>query len=635
MALAMTFTLSVSASAVTFSIPTQSMSTQDNVIKVTAARAGQIAPLILGCDLVGSSNLGASSGDYNKVNSILGVFGSDINANPDPYLWNYNYNLYAADNGKSTVTNATIAESQADGTPASTEAALNILTHRPNLILNQGAGTGTSTANSVYAGVIATLPENTDSDTTNDYAPSYYTCSISTLVYQCENLINLAKTVDTVCTQDNLKTRYDDPYVIATNYDKYVWGYYFYVQEQLAEKNIQKKSVAVVSKTTDSGATWTLPAEGTSVSQNKPNRLVEYVRDNTNLLNTTSETSAALADILKCDVVIANGNGDTLRAAAAAAGYQESQLPLIIDKLPTCLYGMIMQTHENALGIPYLQSIIYGSELGINPVYAAAYFYQNFFHITDNDALQETVNTLLGSADLPSGVTTDLSQYDPKAVESTIVSGINYACSNNLTRQDDTEAWTPDMSVGIGANSSPFTDLTADWYKDAVSYSYYQHLFKGVSGTEFAPDATMNRAMVVTVLYRLAGSPAVTNPSTFTDLTADWYKDAVAWAQDKGITNGTSETTFSPDKAVTRQEFVTLLANYSKIVIGEDTASTTDLSGYTDASEVASWATDSMKWAVGCGLIQGIKGDAGTALDPAGNATRAQAAVIFQRYLTA
>ena len=139
--------LTVSVHAASFSIPQQPMSTDDGVIKVTASRAGQIAPLILGCNLVGSSNLGASSDDYNKVSSILGVFGSDINASPDPYLYNHNYNFYAAENGLSLVENATIAEEQAEGSSASTEAILNILTHRPDLILNQAGGTGNPAAN--------------------------------------------------------------------------------------------------------------------------------------------------------------------------------------------------------------------------------------------------------------------------------------------------------------------------------------------------------------------------------------------------------------------------------------------------------------------------------------------------------
>ncbi len=454
--LSTTLVLSVSAAALaaTFSVPQEPLSTDDGVIKTTAARAGQIAPLILGCDLVGSSNLGASSGDYNRVNSILGVFGSDINENPDPYLYNYNYNLYAADNGLPTVENATIAEEQADGTPASTEAALNILTHRPDLILNQAPGTGNAEPGEVYADVIATLPENVDGDASNDYAPSFYTCSISTLVFQCENLINLAGVVNDVCAEKGLVTRYGDPYVVATDYDKFVWGYYFYVQKQIDEGAVAKKSAVVVSKTEDEGANWMLPALGTAVDQKKPNRLVEYVRDNTDTLNTTEETTAALADVLACDVVIANGNGQVLRDAAAAAGVAEEELPLIIDTLPTCLYGMVMQTHENALGIPFIQSVIYGDEIGLNPVYAAAYFYQSFFHITDNAALQETVSTLLETATLPQGVTTSLNLYDPLSVEEIVAEGIQYAVDNGLSRHDDTEAWNPDLTVGIGSGAS-------------------------------------------------------------------------------------------------------------------------------------------------------------------------------------
>lgn len=593
LAAALMLSLVLPASAASFTIPTAPMSTEDGVIKVTAARAGQIAPIILGCNLVGSSNLGASMNDYNKISSILGVFGSDINASPDPYLYNHNYNLYAADKGLPTVENAAIAESQADGTPATTEAALNILTHRPDLLLNQGAGTGSSTANKVYAEIIPTLPENTDEDTSNDYAPSYYTCSISTLVYQGENLINLANVINNVCEEEGLTTRYGDPYVIATNYNKYIWGYYFYIQKQLAEGVIAKKDVVVVSKTGDNGANWTLPAMGTNVSQTKPNRLVEYVRDNTNLLNTTSESTASISAILDCDVVIANGNGTTLRSAAAEAGYAESDLPLIIDTLPTCLYGMVMQTHENALGIPYLQSIIYGEELGLNPVYAAAYFYNNFFHITDDAALQETVSTLLGSATLPEGVTTALNQYDPEAVEEILVEGIEYAVVNGLKRHDDTKAWNPDLSVGIGSEET---------------------------------TATMTRAMLATILYQMAGTPAVDGETTFTDLTQDWYKDAVIWAQTSELINGVGNNKFAPDEICSFEQIVTVIARYAAKIDGKEIPVSGDLSAFADADAVSAWAVDSVAWAVSEGMITG------TQLNPNSNVTRAQADAMIELY---
>ena len=604
--------LTISVRAASFSIPQQPMSTDDGVIKVTASRAGQIAPLILGCNLVGSSNLGASSDDYNKVSSILGVFGSDINASPDPYLYNHNYNFYAAENGLSLVENATIAEEQAEGSSASTEAILNILTHRPDLILNQAGGTGNPAANEVYSNVIVTLPENVDEDAANDYAPSYYTCSISTLVYQCENLKNLADIVNSVCAEKGLTTRYDDPHVIATDYDKFVWGYYFYVQQQLAEGGIAKKTVAVVGNTEDEGANWTLPAIGTEVKQNKPNRLVEYVRDNTDTLNTTAETTAALADILACDVVIANRNGQVLRSAAAAAGVDEDDLPLIIDTLPTCLYGMIMQTHENALGIPYIQSIIYGDEIDLNPVYAAAYYYQNFFHITDEAALQETVSTLLEKATLPQGVTTSLNLYDPQAIEEIILSGITYAVSNGLKRHDDPNAWAPDMTVGIGAGTvieapeKTFTDVPENaWYAPAVKYAVSKGLMKGTGDDTFDPEGPVTRATVITVLYRIAGSPAVTGDCPFTDLTDNWYKAAVQWAYETGVTNGTSDTTFSPDKDITLEQLVTLFYRFENAA-GGDVSKSADLSAYPNADSIHSWAKDAVAWAAGMGVVNPV-----------------------------
>ena len=625
---AMLTSLAVTASAASFSIPTKPLSTDDNVIKTTAARAGQIAPLILGCDLVGSSNLGASSEDHNQVNSILGVFGSDINESPDPYLYNYSYNLYAADKGLPLVENAAVATDQAEGTPSDTENALRTLTHRPDLMLTQAPGTGSTAAHQTYIPLIPTLPENQDADPSNDFDPSYYTCSISTLVYQCDNLVNLSQVVNDVCDKKDLTTRYGDPYVIATNYDKFVWGHYFYVQKQLAEGKLEKKTTAVISKTEDNGANWTLPAIGTAVDQKKPNRLVEYVRDNTDTLNTTSETVAPLADILARDVVIANGNGAVLRSAAAAAGCKEADLPLIIETLPTCLYGMIMQTHENALGIPYLQSIIYGDELGLNPVYAAAYYYEHFFHITHQAALQETVTTLLGSATLPDGVTTSLNQYDPKAVEAVMTEGIRYAVANGLKRHDDPKPWQPDLSVGVGKGTLPFTDLTQDWYQDAVKYVYENHLFGGTSYTTFAPETTMTRAMAVTVLYRLAGEPAVTTESSFTDLTQDWYKAPVAWAAANGITNGTSgNNTFTPDGQVTLEEFITFLGRYAEKLQAVELPE-----GRTDAyagGVTAVWAAPAMTWAVNSHMLDGIQGTAHTLPLPSAPVARAQIALTL------
>ena len=632
LALVMAASLATSALAASFSAPTKPLSTEDNVIRVTASRAGQVAPLILGCNLVAGTNIHPVTED-GKVGIITGTFGTDANAKPDPYLYNHNYNEQTAKaKGLPLVENATIAADQQEATAADPDNVLAILTHRPHLILNQAPGTGSAGPKQNYVDMINTLPENTDQDKSNDYDPSFYTCSISTLVYQCDNLINLSKAVNEICEKEQVKARYGDPYVIATDADKFVWGHYFYIQEQLAKGKIAKKTVAVLGNTEDNGANWVLPAMGQAVDQKKPNRLVEYVRDNANTLNGLEEISAPLAEVLKADVVIAyrEGAGELLRSAAAAAGVKEAELPVIIDSLPKGIYGLYMQAHDNLIGIPFIQSFLYGEELGLNPVYAAAYFYQNFFHITDAAALQETVTMLLGEATLPKNVTTTLNKYDPKAIEELVVEGIRYAVTHGLKRHDDPEAWNPDLTVGLGKGFLPFTDLGEDWYKEAVKYVYTEHLFNGTTVNSFNPQGTMTRAMAVTVLYRLAGEPKVEGETAFTDLTKDWYKDAVAWASQMGITTGTTATTFSPYGEVTLQQFVTFLSRYAVKEKGLELPE-----AKADAYEggpCAPWAEAPMTWAVSQGLLKGIQGSAPKATAPTAPVTRAQIALLLMNY---
>ena len=660
------------AFAATFAVPTAPLNTNDGVVKVVAARAGQIAPLILGADLVASTNLGASDGSFSGANAILGVFGSDINAKPDPWLYNYFYNLDKPDNQK--VANATISQQQADGTAPPPEVIIAELTHRPDIILTQAEGTGDpdSTAQrfSGYVNVINDLPENTDSDPSNGYAPSFFTCSTSGLVIQTQNLIELAKAINTVAGAKNLKTRYGNPYDSAVNYDKYVWGYYFYIKQKLDSGELTKKSSAVLTNTADSGANWTLAARTTSTAR-PSSRLIEYVQDNTNLLNETlGVNSATLEQVLACDVVIATGNnGPILRTAAATAGIAEADLPVIINTLPLCLYGMVMQTHENALGIPLIQSIIYGDELGINPVYAAAYFYENFFHITDNNALQETVNTLMANATLPTGVTTSIAQYDPLAVEAIIAQGVAYG--TGMPRHADTTLWAPDMSVALGAGkyANPnvyyppyeppkntdddkdnkdedndedadnsleettlsFTDIDpSDVYYDAIKYVFDKKLMNGTSPSSFSPGSTSTRAMFATILYRLAGEPAVTGSSGFADVEdGKWFTDAIAWASENNIINGYGESRFGVNDSITREQIAVILfryAQYKKL----DTSASRELDGFDDAEDVSSWAVDAVEWIISIGVIEG-RSD--TTIAPQGQATRAELAIMLMRFI--
>lgn len=175
-----------------------------------------------------------------------------------------------------------------------------------------------------------------------------------------------------------------------------------------------------------------------------------------------------------------------------------------------------------------------------------------------------------------------------------------------------------------------YNDVKAgDWYANAVNYVTLTGLMNG-TGDGFSPNLAINRGMMVTVLYRMAGSPEVTAENPFTDVPADtWYTDAVIWASENDITAGTSDTTFSPTNSLTREQLATFFYRFADFENPDPIEITGDLTGFTDADQVASYATDAMKWAIGEGLISGTTE---TTLSPKATATRAQVATILMRY---
>lgn len=185
-----------------------------------------------------------------------------------------------------------------------------------------------------------------------------------------------------------------------------------------------------------------------------------------------------------------------------------------------------------------------------------------------------------------------------------------------------------------------FSDVHPDdWFKDAVQYVYDRQLMTGDAG-QFRPEDHMTRAMMVTTLYRLAGSPAVTGESAsdiFLDVDAkSWYTDAVTWAYQEGITTGYPELQkFGPDDLVTREQLVVFLYRYAQKA-GCDVSARTELGGYVGYDQIDEYALEAMSWAVEIGIISGIEtsSGAGTVYDlaPLGYATRAQLATILMRF---
>lgn len=177
----------------------------------------------------------------------------------------------------------------------------------------------------------------------------------------------------------------------------------------------------------------------------------------------------------------------------------------------------------------------------------------------------------------------------------------------------------------------PFTDVSG-WYADDVRYVYYFGLMNGMSNTTFAPNDTLTRAQLVTILYRMEERDKVEFKGVFTDVPAgQWYSDAVEWAAANGIVNGMGDGTFRPNDAITREQIAAILYRNNNIAIEEGFDS---LSEFPDRGDVSSYARDAMCWAVANGLINGIASNGTTNLKPRANATRAQIAAIIVRYVT-
>lgn len=193
----------------------------------------------------------------------------------------------------------------------------------------------------------------------------------------------------------------------------------------------------------------------------------------------------------------------------------------------------------------------------------------------------------------------------------------------------------PDSDVRVSARfvrdtgALPFNDVNAgDWFYEYVAYVYNNGIMDGVGTGEFSPNTATTRGMVVTVLYRLYGEPAVRGGSDFTDVAPGaYYADAVTWASNAGIVNGTSGTTFSPNDLVTREQFAAMLYRHMQYT-GADTSARASLSGFADAGKVSPYAADAVAWAVAEDVLNGRSA---TEIAPQGNCTRAEVAAMITR----
>lgn len=180
------------------------------------------------------------------------------------------------------------------------------------------------------------------------------------------------------------------------------------------------------------------------------------------------------------------------------------------------------------------------------------------------------------------------------------------------------------------ARAASFSDVRAgDWFYDSVRYVDANGLMMGESATRFAPEADVTRAMIVTVLYRLDGAPAVTEACPFSDVAAGtWYAAGVTWAAANDIVSGYSDGRFGPEDVMTREQTAAVFYRYARYK-GYDLSDGADLSAFVDAGDIHDWAVDALSWSSAAGLIKGMEGGR---LEPQGRLSRAQAAAILTRF---
>ena len=186
------------------------------------------------------------------------------------------------------------------------------------------------------------------------------------------------------------------------------------------------------------------------------------------------------------------------------------------------------------------------------------------------------------------------------------------------------------ISVSFTIEDAPFDDVTtADWFCDEVLTACKAGIMSGTGERTFSPNAATDRGMLVTMLWRMAGSPEPASAAAFIDVAeGEYYAKAVGWASENGIVEGYEDGTFRPASPITREQFAAILYRYAKHS-GADVSKTAELTKFSDAGSVGSWAIEAMKWAVASGIIGGAEGNL---ISPQGNATRAQTAVMLVRY---
>ena len=454
----------------TYDAPTSPIAIDDNIITATAHRAASPILGMLGVNATSGFGMinGGAPADFTAAQACaaLGIWGTSLNESPDPYYWNYFYNFYAAANDKEISTDALINDDvaaspgAADGNLQEKYGNVSVsLSTRPQIVVGV-SGTGLTDGYDEQLKTINSFTKDSayyqEGDET--YSPKLVSYQMTTIREMMDSVQRLADAITEVEKETGKTTRYGDVQVIAGDYEKYVYGIIAYVQSQLAAKGLEEKTVAVITSINEDG-TYTL-ADSLSSSATSLVRAYEYCVAVTNsLVDEIGSTTATLDQLLTADCIVTLNNQNISNSVLQESFGSKSYDGIVVTNSPATLYGMTMNSVENAMGYAYVIGSIYCDVIDINPVELCAYFYEHFLHISDRAGVEQVVKTNFSETILPKGITSTLpSSYSAAKIEGMILTGMKYFVANTAKFSDAESSfnglnnWVVNYGSGIGSS---------------------------------------------------------------------------------------------------------------------------------------------------------------------------------------
>lgn len=454
----------------TYDAPTSPIAIDDNIITATAHRAASPVLGMLGVNATSGFGMinGGAPADFEAAQACaaLGIWGTSLNENPDPYYWNYFYNFYAAANNKELSTDALINDDvaaspgAADGNLQEKYGNVSVsLSTRPQIVVGV-SGTGLTDGYDEQLKTINSFTSDSPYYQQGDenYSPKLVSYQMTTIREMMDSVQRLADAITEVEKETGKTTRYGDVQVISGDYEKYVYGIIAYVHSQLAAKSLEQKTVAVITAINEDG-TYTL-ADSLSSSTTSLSRAYEYCLAVTDsLVDKIGGTTATLDQLLTADCMVTISTQGISSSVLQESFGSKTFDGIIVSNIPNTLYGMTMNSVENAMGYAYVIGSIYSDVIDISPVELCAYFYEHFLHISDRAGVEQVVKTNFSETILPKGITSTLpASYSAAKIEGQILTGMQYFVANTSKFSDAESSfnglsnWVVNYGSGIGSS---------------------------------------------------------------------------------------------------------------------------------------------------------------------------------------